>query len=198
MSLAQLPLIALMLLSEAAPRHAAAAKPGLAEGKRARIVATARSYVGKPVPGDCSSFVTRVYREAGAALPLAAGPRRSGTEAIFDGLTRVPRPRAGDVVVFHRTYDRERPGPGRNLFTHVGVVESVKGRRVTFIHRSGRRVERSSMNLARPRDPSENDVLRRKRRGDVPGQAYLAGELFAGYASPFAPKLRAGRRPAHR
>ncbi|HET7754180.1 MAG TPA: CHAP domain-containing protein [Anaeromyxobacteraceae bacterium] len=146
------------------------------------VVSAARSRVGKPFAGDCSTFVLRVFRDARIAVPALPSRTKSTSEALFRSLTPVRRPRAGDIVVFHRTYDRERPGPGRNLFTHVGVVESVHGDRVTFIHRLGRTVLRSTMNTARPHDPRENDPLRRRRATDVGKQRYLAGELFAGFA----------------
>jgi cell wall-associated NlpC family hydrolase len=162
-------------------------------GPRSRIVAVARSHVGKPFAGDCSAFVLRVFRRANVPLPRYTSRTASTSEAIFRSLTKVREPRPGDVVVFHRTYDRERPGPGRNLFTHVGVVESVAGPRVTFIHRSGRGVQRSTMNLSRPGDPRANDTLRRRRVADRPAQRYLAGELFAGYASAVGGDLRAAR-----
>jgi cell wall-associated NlpC family hydrolase len=162
--------------------------------QRARVVTIARSYVGKRFHGDCSAFVTRVFRRADVPLRRSPGVHRSGTEAIFSALTRVSKPRPGDVVVFHRTYDREAPGPGRNLFTHVAIVESVRGANVTFIHRSGRVVRRSTMNLDRPRDPHANDVVRRRRPSDAPGQRYLAGELVAGFASPLAAEPRQARR----
>jgi hypothetical protein len=154
--------------------------------------------VGKRFDGDCSAFVTRVFRRADVPLPRSPGAHRSGTEAIFSALRRVPKPRPGDVVVFHRTYDREAPGPGRNLFTHVAIVDAVRGASVTFIHRSGPVVRRSTMNLERPRDPRENDLVRRRRPSDAPGQRYLAGELFAGFASPLTTETRQARRAPSR
>ena len=71
--------------------------------------------------------------------------------------------------------------------THVGIVETVEDDgTVTFIHRGGHGIVRAHMNLERRTtfrdgDDTLNDVLRRKSRRS---RAYLAGELFAGYASP--------------
>jgi hypothetical protein len=154
------------------------------EKARARVVAAARRHVGAPFRGDCSGLVRRVYAEAGVTLVPAPGAR-SGTEAIVRRLARPPRPRRGDLAYFHRTHDRDPPGRGRNLFTHVAIVESVDGPRVTLVHRSSTGVERLKMNLARPGDPGSNGALRRRKAGDPPTQRYLASQLLAGFASPF-------------
>jgi peptidoglycan DL-endopeptidase CwlO len=127
-------------------------------------------------------------------VPLRDGIRaRSATESLYRSLRRVPRPRAGDLVFFHRSYDRDRAGPGANRFTHVGIVEKVEGPRVTVIHRSNTGVERLALNRLRPHDPAENDVLRRRRPTDPPGVRHLAGELLAGYASPWGSPVQARR-----
>jgi NlpC/P60 family protein len=163
-------------------------------GVRARLVASARHHVGKRFRGDCTGFVRRVYAEAG--VPLPSGARgRSASESIFRSLSPARAPRRGDLAFFHRTYDREAPGPGRNRFTHVALVESVDGLRVSLIHRGSEGIQRFTMNLAHPADPDENGALRRHRPGDSPGQRYLASELFAGFASALGSQMRAGRGP---
>jgi hypothetical protein len=175
----------------------AAAPKRTTPGPRARLVAAARRQLGQRFRGDCSAFVRHVYAEA--RVPLRLAPRaRSGTEAIVRPLERAKRPRPGDVAWFHRTHDRERPGKGRNLYTHIGVVERVRGARVTLIHRSNAGVERLELHLGRPADPELNDALRRRKRGDPPGQRYLAGQLIAGFATPFPAKATAvaARTPA--
>jgi hypothetical protein len=170
----------------------------VSERARARIVSAARRHVGKPFRGDCSGFVRRVYAEAGVALP-SSPEARSGTEAIVRPLARTARPRPGDLAWFHRTHDRERPGKGRNLFTHVALVETVRGPRVTLIHRGNSGVRRLEVHLARRADPAVNGVLRRRKAGDPPAQRYLAGQLLAGFASldpgratPAPPRRKAG------
>ena len=125
--------------------------------------------------------------------PLARG--HTATESIFRSLAPVRRPRRGDLAFFHRTYDREAPGPGRNRFTHVAVVEAVHGQRVSLIHRGSKGIRRLTMNLAHPADPHENSPMRRHRSGDSPGQRYLASQLFAGFASALGGERRAARRP---
>jgi hypothetical protein len=167
--------------SEANP-HAGQSR--VSERSRARLAAAARRHLGKPFRGDCSGFVRRVYAEAGVPLPSPVRAR-SGTESIVRSLAPTRRPRPGDVAYFHRTHDREPPGPGRNLFTHIAVVESVDGRRVSLVHRSNTGVERLRMDLARPADPEVNGALRRRKASDRRGQPYLASQLLAGFASPF-------------
>jgi len=183
-------ILALSLATAGAPSRGHPSDP--VGTKRARIVAAARRHIGKPFHGDCSGFVRRVYGEAGVALTLTVNGS-TASESIFRSLARVRRPRRGDLAFFHRTYDREAPGPGRNRFTHVALVESVHGPRVSLIHRGGAGVRRFTMNLARPADPEENGALRRKRPGDRRGQRYLASELLAGFASAFRGEMRAGR-----
>jgi NlpC/P60 family len=161
-------------------------------GVRARLVSAARRHVGKRFGGDCTGFVRRVYAEAGVPLPSGVSGR-SASESIFRSLTPVRKPRRGDLAFFHRTYDREAPGPGRNRFTHVAVVESVESSRVSLIHRGSKGIQRFTMNLAHPADPDENGALRHHRPGDSPKQRYLASELFAGFASALGSELRAGR-----
>jgi probable lipoprotein NlpC len=168
-----------------APRRAV---PGPSSAARARLVAAARRHLGKPFRGDCSAFVSRIYSEA--RVPLRPSPgARSGTEALVLGLARVARPRAGDVAWFHHTHR------GADLFTHIAIVESVDGPRVSLIHRSNRGVERLRMDLARRADPEVNGALRRRRAGDAPAQRYLASQLLAGFATPF-PERRSARRAA--
>ena len=181
----------LVLVSAVQPAQRVRAGDG-----RTRVVEVARRHVGSWFAGDCSAFVRRVYAEAGVPLRQIAASG-SGSEALHRSLHHVRRARPGDLVFFHRTHDREQPGPRRNRFTHVGVVEAVDGPQVSVIHRSGTGVRRLAMNLARPGDPDQNGPLRRRRPGDPPGVRYLSGQLFAGYASAWrAPEMRARR--AHR
>ena len=191
-------LLAARAPADPAPAARAAEKPRpvrrATEEARARLVAAARRHLGEPFRGDCSGFVRRVYAEAGVPLP-APVTARSGTESLVRRLARTPRPRPGDLAYFHRTHDRDPPGKGRNLFTHVAVVESVRGSRVALIHRGNAGVRRLKVNLARRGDPEVNDFLRRRRAGDPPAQRYLAGQLLAGFASPFGEARVAARAP---
>jgi hypothetical protein len=139
--------------------------------------------------------VLAALRDARVRLPPLP-PARSRSESLWRASRRVEAPRPGDLAFFHDTYDRNRDGKLGDRFTHVAVVEQVQGGRVVLVHRNGSRVERLHMHLGRPEDAGANDQLRVKKRGDVPGTRYLAGELFAAFGALLedaaAQKLQAG------
>jgi len=148
----------------------------------------------RTVPDDCSGFVRVAYAQAG--INLVRGGFLAGENAV-SGIFRLAEqlgavhhraPRPGDLVFFRETYDRNRDGKRNDGMTHIGIVERVeKDGTVTFIHRGGRGVARSRMNLARPTvyreghdGPVLNDYLRPRSKRE---RAYLTGELFVAYAS---------------
>jgi hypothetical protein len=147
---------------------------------RQRLLEAARSHLGKRFRGDCSTFVRRVYAEAGLRFePMTAG---TGSEAVLLAMQPVERPRPGDVAFFRDTYGWPRgPGKGRRL-THVAVVEEVDGTTVTLIHRGHRGIARITLDLARPHDKSVNSQIRIRHRNDRKGLEYLSGELLTGFA----------------
>jgi len=133
---------------------------------------------------DCSGFVRTIYAREG--LNLMALPPRPGENGVSHihrlartrkALRRSPRP--GDLVFFRNTY--------RRGLSHVGIVDSVRGSEVSFIHRSGTGIVRSRLDLDAPHARDRNDVLRR-----APRRA-LAGELLAGFASPDPLRRAPGR-----
>ncbi|ACG75319.1 conserved hypothetical protein [Anaeromyxobacter sp. K] len=148
------------------------------ERLRDEVLEAARARLGARTRLDCSGYVLAALRAAGLTPRL--GPARSRSEALYRASRPVERPRPGDLVFFHDTYDRDRNGHGGDRFTHVGLVEAVDGDAVTILHRGGR-VVRIRMDLARPSDPTANDPVRIARRRDARGTRYLAGELFAAY-----------------
>ena len=123
---------------------------------------------------DCSGFVRAIYEREG--VRFSAVPPRPGENGV-SWLHRVAaarrglrhRPKPGDLVFFRNTY---RPG-----LSHVGIVDSVRGNEVTFVHRGGRGIVRSRLDLRRPHARTRNDVLRKAPRA-------LTGELLAGFAAP--------------
>jgi hypothetical protein len=60
----------------------------------------------------------------------------------------------------------------------VGIVDSVQGHAVTFVHRTRGGIVRSKLDLRHPHARRSNDVLRR------PPSRALTGELLAGFAAP--------------
>ena len=160
------------------------AHPGPApqDPERERLIRAARRYLGRRFAGDCSRFVLRVFAEARVPLP-ALRPERTMSESLYRALSPVSRPLPGDLAFFHETRRPDRSGRTPRRFTHVALVERVDGARVTLIHRESRGIRRLAMNIERPHDKRENGMVRSRRARDRPGTRYLAGELFAGYAS---------------
>jgi cell wall-associated NlpC family hydrolase len=151
--------------------------------------------VSRSVPNDCSGFVRLAYLAAGIDL-VAHGflAGENAVSAIFRraldvGTVHHQAPRPGDLVFFRETYDRNRDGRRNDGMTHIGVVEAVDADgTVTFIHRGGKGVARGRLNLSAPAKhqlaqggPVLNDYIRPAAKGT---RAYLAGELFAAFASP--------------
>ena len=165
--------LAMLLLVIPAMAHASA---------RGRIVAAAERHLGERYRGDCSGFVEHVLDQAGAHVTPAIAP--NGTEALYRALPHRARPRPGDVAFFHDTFDRNRDGRVDDPFTHVALVERVRGSHVTLIHRGSRGIARLHLDLTHPRDPDRNSVLRVPRRDDSPRTPHLAGELLIGFGSP--------------
>jgi cell wall-associated NlpC family hydrolase len=124
---------------------------------------------------DCSGFVRVIYGREGVDLTaLPPHPGENGVSSIHR-LARARRalrhsPRPGDLVFFRNTY--------RRGLSHVGIVESVQGSEVAFVHRTRSGIVRSRLDLRRPHAAGRNDVL---RRGPRPA---LAGELLADFAAP--------------
>jgi hypothetical protein len=191
---------------------------GASAGELGRAIAgRAEALVGLPsvaavardVPDDCTGLVRLVYGKSGIDLrDLPAQPGDNGVTSLFraaHGAHAFHRrtPRAGDIVFFHETYDRNRDGKRNDGLTHVGVVDSVKADgSVTFVHRMRSGIGRSRLSLRHPRRRAANDVL---RRGTSSSRAYLAGELVSGFASPepllhrnSARARRAAPLPRHR
>ena len=168
--------------AEAEPSREAPPEADVADGVRGRIVEIARTFVGRPLSGDCSGFVRRVLREAHVDLPPLP-PARSMSESLHLVARDVDRPQPGDLVFFHDTYDRNRDGRLGDQWTHVALVEAVDGDRVWIIHRGGRRIVRLLMDRTQPDDERFNDPVRPRGRRDPKGTRYLTAELFAGYGS---------------
>ena len=183
--------------AQVAYKDAPAPRPRPSTGER--IARRAGELVGREsvadiAPGytdDCSGFVRLVYASEG--IDLSRLPTRASiVQAMYvrareNGALREGSPMPGDLVFFRNTYDRNRDGRRNDGLTHVGIVEAVDDDgTVTFVHRGGSGIVRAHLNLESPktfrdRDETLNDVMRRKSKLS---RAYLAGELFAGYAAP--------------
>lgn len=165
-------------------------RKGTAIAKRASRLVGVRSLakVTRRFPDDCTGLV-RIAAEPEGVVLMDGNARVSdnGVTAIWrraraNGALHKRKPRPGDLVFFRETYDRNRDGKRNDGLTHIAVVESVASDgTVTFVHRGGKGVSRSRMNVFVPRDKRRNDYL---RPAQGKGRAYLTGELFSTYATP--------------
>lgn len=157
--------------------------------------------LSRRVTDDCSGLVRLAFTRTGHELELGdtfvggSAAKEMHLQARRRGALRYRRPEVGDLVFFRNTYDRNHDGRRNDGVTHVGIVERVdEDGTVSFIHRGGKGVARARMSLIRPslrKDPEGkvvNDFVRRIDRTRAPR---LAGQLFAGFASP---DLFAGER----
>jgi hypothetical protein len=170
-------------------------------GKRRRQALTrAQKLVGlaslkkatKKVPDDCSGLVRLAYESAGVELMRDGRPGDNAVTtvhrwALRAGAIHQRTPVAGDLVFFRETYDRNRDGRRNDGLTHIGIVEAVADDgTITFIHRGMSGVARSRLNRAHPEQRLDgsgqvlNDFIRARSKKS---RAYLAGELFVGFAS---------------
>ena len=177
------------------------------EQRRGRLLKTARALLGsrkihvkgRRFRADCTGFVQAVFYGNGINLygyPGIKG-KRGGVRAIVKLARKLkaihfhPFPKRGDLVFFHNTYDYTRDGQNNDWYSHVGIVEKVdKDGTVTFIDRYGRSIKRNNLNLLRPHSwragrsrKRFNSYMRARKRKDPSGMKYLAGELFAGFAT---------------
>ena len=111
---------------------------------------------------------------------------------------KVPRP--GDLVFWHRTYDRNRNGRVDDRFTHIGVVIRVdQDHTIHMVHRSSKGIRPVRMNLHHPDtyrngDTVYNDYLAANGYGKKDER--LSGQLFAGFATlRSATELQTAPRP---
>jgi probable lipoprotein NlpC len=166
---------------------------------RSRLSKLAQTYVGKTELSfgkhkfrpDCSGTVRAIFAHAHVFLGgVIKDKNDNDVKAIYRyvkkyGKIIFTKPKAGDLVFFHNTYDRSRNGQMNDALTHIGIVEKVKGNVVFFVHHLGQSIIRSRMDLSQPdktMDLSGNIRLNHiLRRAQGSFRAYTAAELFAGF-----------------
>lgn len=167
--------------------RAAARSSGTGEA----IADAARHYLTHAPTGfrdDCSGFVMAAYDRAGH--PVSGNSRSFWDSAEAAGSTFRKDPAPGDLAFFDDTYDRNHNGRRDDPLTHVAVVIEVERDGTIVMAHGGTSKGRTTlrMNLHHPHDrvgPDGtvwNDWLRARGRGEPEGAAYLAGELFRGFA----------------
>jgi len=103
-------------------------------------------------------------------------------------------PQPGDIVFFHNTWDRNNDGRNNDWYTGTGIVTEIDEDTVVFVGVANGQVRELRMNLDKPdvrrmeeENAHLNSFMRSKRLSDPEYTQYLAGELFAGYASILQP-----------
>jgi len=129
-----------------------------------RVLKTADNYLGVPYRYagmshkgmDCSGLVCKAYESVGIRLP-----RSSRAQAEIGKTVDFKRLQPGDLVFFSAKRSSQQ-------ITHVGIVSSVKGNQVEFIHAStskGVRYDRLDEGYWRPL--FQKGVSLRKKRADL-------------------------------
>ncbi|HJS66599.1 MAG TPA: hypothetical protein VJ760_04635 [Nitrospiraceae bacterium] len=173
---------------------------------RSAIVRTAAKLVGaktiesngRRIAYDCAGVTRAIFLKHGIDLydsdssdPDANGVRIIHSHIMQQGIFHQgPVARPGDLVFFNNTWDSNGDGKVNDPLTHIGIVERQESDgTVVFISRVAGAVERYRMNLGLPHVHKAadgrilNDYLRRKDVTDRSNTRYLAGELFAQFAS---------------
>lgn len=140
---------------------------------------------------DCSGLVCAAYYQVGRDLEGRNGEalwQLARQEHVFH---KRRKPQPGDVAFFDNTHDRNGNRRLDDKRTHVAVVERVEDDgTIVMVHKGGSGVTRIVMNLRHRREHADvesgkewNSYLRSKTKKDRPRTRYLAGELWAGFAS---------------
>lgn len=181
-------------------------QPGERGPSRNAIVQTAAKLVGakmimsngRRIAYDCAGVTRAVFLAHG--IDLYAGesgdPDANGVRIIHAHIRQQgtfhqgPVAHPGDLVFFNNTWDFNRDGKVNDPLTHVGIVERREPNgTIIFISRVADAIERYHMNLSLPHVHKTsdgrilNDYLRRKDAADPSDTGYLAGELFAQFAT---------------
>lgn len=139
---------------------------------------------------DCSGFVSSVFTAVGA--PMDGHVASLWDLAIDnDALHWESVPRVGDLVFFDDTHDRNNNGRWDDDLTHIGVVIDVTPDGTAYFAHGGTSRGRviGAINVDRFDEHEDeagnllNSYVRQPAWNDAPGSMYLAGELWAGFAT---------------
>ncbi len=168
-------------------------------GKKGRTI----TVNGRRFSNDCSGMVRGVYSAVGIDLMAEAasfGEDAGGVEIIFEtykdaGWSDGDRlPRAGDLIFFNNSYDKNRNGKWDDPLTHVSLVTGVEeDGTVVYVHHVSRGVQRYRMNLDqkgvfKAGSKRMNDFLRRRPRRDKDQKKYLSDALFFSFVDVIGSK----------
>ena len=180
-----------------APARPAPARPQAAPAKSTESASNASAGPAevKPTRGSGSytpefaaGYVVAVYEAnevplgnaaAGSIADLYRKAQQTGT------IYHSSRPAVGDLIFFHNTFDRNADGRQNDWYSHVGIVESVDEQgTIALLSYLGGKVGRTYMNLESPALAERaGKTLNTRMKAESTGSEFLAGKLFAGFAS---------------
>ncbi|MBR4159091.1 MAG: C40 family peptidase [Spirochaetia bacterium] len=182
-------------ISEAAPKSLPKDTKGLSQKQKQLVEAaywakgkTSLSVNGKKYKMDCSGVVSAIYQKAGIDLTKdfkkykGGGVQRIHETLRSKGLTYRPTvPVPGDILFWDNTYDANKNGRADDTLSHIGMVVSSDKRtgEVVYIHHHEKKgIVFEKMNLLHPNDPAYNAGMRDSKAKKLPGNKYLASQLY--------------------
>ena len=137
---------------------------------------------------DCSGVVRAIYFKAGIDLAQdfnkykGGGVQRIHATMQAKGLIYRPAvPVPGDILFWDNTYDANHNGRSDDILSHIGMVVSSdkKTGNVVYVHHHEKKgIVFETMNLLHPNDPKYNAIMRSQRAKKLPGNKYLASQLY--------------------
>ena len=137
---------------------------------------------------DCSGVVRAIYFKAGIDLAQdfnkykGGGVQRIHATMQAKGLIYRPTvPVPGDILFWDNTYDANHNGQSDDVLSHIGMVVSSdkKTGNVVYVHHHEKKgIVFETMNLLHPNDPKYNAIMRSQRAKKLPGNKYLASQLY--------------------
>ena len=137
---------------------------------------------------DCSGVVRAIYFKAGIDLAKdfnkykGGGVQRIHATMQAKGLIYRPTvPVPGDILFWDNTYDANHNGRSDDVLSHIGMVVSSdkKTGNVVYVHHHEKKgIVFETMNLLHPNDPKYNAIMRSQRAKKLPGNKYLASQLY--------------------
>jgi hypothetical protein len=142
---------------------------------------------GGYTPASAAEFVAAVYSMNGVELPAESPAAVYKSCKAKGNVYFGTKPKVGDIVFFHNTFDANADGRNNDWYTHVGMVQLVGDdatAEVVAWHDGAVRVH--TINLERPEVAEDsgnviNSRLREPGNDDAPFTQYYAGQLFAGF-----------------
>lgn len=182
-------------ISEAAPKSVPKDTKGLNQKQKQLVEAaywakgrTSLTVNGKKYRMDCSGVVSAIYQKAGIDLTRdfkkykGGGVQRIHETLRSKGLIYRPNvPVPGDILFWDNTYDANKNGRADDTLSHIGMVVSSNkwsGEVVYIHHHEKKGIVFEKMNLLRPNDPAYNAAMRDSKAKKLPGNKYLASQLY--------------------